>query len=378
MSNTPLWAMSLQILLLLLLPALVLKAAKHLKIVQLLSPVLVCYLSGIALANQETIPLSFDIAMIVRNATVALAIPLLLYSVDIIGWLRLSRATVISFALCVFSVMLTSAISHFMYHDTFDNSAKIAGMMVGVYTGGTPNMNAIGTALGIEPEMFIVLESVDMIMGAMYLMFLLSFGPRLFAYILPPFKNAQGVENELNDQLPVSEVLFKHVMISLGLTIVVVALGGGLGMLLPKTFQEAGAILLITTFAIICSLNPKVRNLKGSHESGMYVLLIFCVAVGSCAKFETLVNTSPAIFGFIGFAMFGAVVLHLLLSKLFKIDRDTVIITSAAGIFGPAFIGPIAQALNNREIFFSGIATGLVGYAIGNYLGLALAWMLGG
>jgi uncharacterized membrane protein len=53
-----------------------------------------------------------------------------------------------------------------------------------------------------------------------------------------------------------------------------------------------------------------------------------------------------------------------------------MIITSTAGIFGPAFIPPVATALGNREIIFSGIATGLVGYAVANYLGLRLAWML--
>ncbi|MBW2699671.1 MAG: hypothetical protein JRF33_02540, partial [Deltaproteobacteria bacterium] len=45
-------------------------------------------------------------------------------------------------------------------------------------------------------------------------------------------------------------------------------------------------------------------------------------------------------------------------------------------IFGPHMVGPVAVALKNKEILFSGLASGLVGYAVGNYLGLALAWLL--
>lgn len=362
----------IQVALILFVPALVLWLAKRIKLIEVLSPVLICYLAGILMANQSALPVNLEISMFIRNITVAVAIPLLLFSVDIIGWLRLSRSTVISFLLCIASVMIMSTIGHFIFRGSFSESSKIAGMLVGVYTGGTPNLNAIGTGLNINPEMFIILESVDMIMGASYLIFLFTFGPRILKHILPTFpKNDENIEAEIK-----SDIKIKHVIIALLFTVLIVAVSAGLGEFLPKSIREAGIILLITTFAIFFSLKKKVRELKGTHESGMYVLLIFCVAVGSCAKFETLISTSWTVFAYIALVMFGAIFLHVLFAWLLKIDRDTVIITSTAGIFGPAFVGPVAQALKNREIFFSGIATGLVGYAIGNYMGLALAWIL--
>ena len=57
-------------------------------------------------------------------------------------------------------------------------------------------------------------------------------------------------------------------------------------------------------------------------------------------------------------------------------DQDTLIITSTAAIFGPAFIGPVANAIGNRGIITIGIALGLIGYGIGNYLGLGLSFIL--
>jgi uncharacterized membrane protein len=71
--------------------------------------------------------------------------------------------------------------------------------------------------------------------------------------------------------------------------------------------------------------------------------------------------------------MVGSIVLHFLFAWIFRVDADTTLITSVAGIFGPAFIGPVASVLKNKDIVVSGLTTGLVGYAIANYLGLGMA-----
>jgi uncharacterized membrane protein len=110
---------------------------------------------------------------------------------------------------------------------------------------------------------------------------------------------------------------------------------------------------------------------------GQFLLLIFCVAIGLTADFTKLLAGPPLIFVVTAIVVGGSVALHFLLSFLFRIDRDTVIITSIAGIFGPHMVGPVAMNLGNRQILFSGIASGLVGYAAGNYLGMLLAWLLG-
>jgi uncharacterized membrane protein len=74
--------------------------------------------------------------------------------------------------------------------------------------------------------------------------------------------------------------------------------------------------------------------------------------------------------------MLGSILLHFILAAIFRIDRDTVIITSTAAIYGPAFIGPVANAIKNRDIIGLGITIGLLGYAIGTYLGMGMAFLL--
>jgi uncharacterized membrane protein len=74
--------------------------------------------------------------------------------------------------------------------------------------------------------------------------------------------------------------------------------------------------------------------------------------------------------------IFTSLALHVALCRLTDIDRDTTVITSTAALFGPAFIGPVSVRLGNRGVFVSGLMSGLVGYAVGNYLGLFVAWTL--
>jgi uncharacterized membrane protein len=67
---------------------------------------------------------------------------------------------------------------------------------------------------------------------------------------------------------------------------------------------------------------------------------------------------------------------NVFLAYILKIDADTTIITSTSTIFGPAFIGQVAMSMKNKEIIFSGMIASMVGIAIANFAGIALAKLL--
>ena len=369
---------TIQLALVIAIPTAVLLASRYSKAVRVVTPVLVCYLAGLVLGNQGLIEFDSEQSLLVSTVTVAMAIPLLLFSVDIIGWLRLAKATVISFSLCIVSAFVVSIATSFMFAGALPDSDRVSSMLIGVYIGGTPNMAAIGTALGVEPETFMMLNSTDMIWSTLYLMFLLTIAGRFYALFLPPFpKRAADTDAgalETTRGLPP----VKFIVMGTALAASIVAAAGGGSLLFPESYQDAVAILIITTLSIGVSLFPGIRRMRGTSEAGNYFLLVFCVAIGTTAHFEELLVSSGTIFLITGTVLFGSVIVHLLLSTVFRLDRDTVIITSTAAIWGPAIIAPVAIALKNREIVVSGIASGLVGYAVGNYMGLAVAWFLSG
>ena len=108
----------------------------------------------------------------------------------------------------------------------------------------------------------------------------------------------------------------------------------------------------------------------------MYFILIFCVVVSSMADIRQLANISFSLFYYVGLAMFGSHILHAFIAKFFKIDADTVIISGSALICSPPFVPVVAGALKNREIILTGLTVGIVGYAVGNYLGVLIAYLL--
>jgi uncharacterized membrane protein len=124
------------------------------------------------------------------------------------------------------------------------------------------------------------------------------------------------------------------------------------------------------------SLIPAVNNIKKTFQSGMYLIVIFCIVIGSMADLSIFTTRSLYIGAFIAVVVFGSMVIQVLLSKLFKIDTDTTIIASTAFIFSAPFVPTVANALKNKEIIVSGITIGIIGYAVGNFLGISLAYLL--
>ena len=82
--------------------------------------------------------------------------------------------------------------------------------------------------------------------------------------------------------------------------------------------------------------------------------------------------------GYVMYAYFGSLLLHLLLSKIFRVNADDYLITTTAFIYSPPFVPVIAAALKNKDVIVTGITVGVIGWIIGNYLGVALGYLLKG
>ena len=362
-------------------PALAMWGARHVKVLDWVGPVVLCYLVGILWANIPALPVDRAISNALAMGTVPLAIPLLLFSMDFRGWLRLAKKTVVSFLLAVVSVLVLAAIGGVLFSGSVADAWKAAGMLVGVYTGGTPNLTAIGIALGVSEEMFIQVNGADVLVGAAYLLPLMTVVPIVYRRLLPAFRFTDPEAEGEPDAQEVQPAPWARRRIGLLLASIALAaglVGGSIGVsiLLFGEIQEALVILAITTGGIAFSFVEKVRAIGDSYEAGQYLLLMFCVTIGTIADVGEIVAAGPTILAYVAFVMLGSIVLHLVLAMVFRIDADTVVITSTAAIYGPPFIGPVANVLKNREVVVSGLTTGVVGLALGNYAGLALAYLV--
>lgn len=342
-----------------------------------LSPVVLCYAIGIIIANVTNLPIQEEVSTQFSEISILLAIPLLLYSTDIAAWLKYARSTVLSFALCMISAILVSVLMAFLFQNSFEDTPTYAGMMLGLFTGGAPNMQAVGMMLEAESEDFVLLNAADIFIGGCYLIFLTSVAHRFFGTFLPDFQLNEEMSNQSKDIVSSENKNIVSYLIALGITILVVGVAVGITLALTGALKSVVLIiLLLTTFAIGLSFFPFFRNLKGSFELGEYFLLVFCVAIGLLADFGSIWEKGGMVILYMASVWLTIVALHSLFSYFFKIDRDTLMITATAAIYGPVFVGQVASAIGNRALIFSGMATGLIGYALGNYLGVGLAKLL--
>jgi uncharacterized membrane protein len=275
----------------------------------------------------------------------------------------------------------------FLFKNDIPDIWKVSGMLVGVYSGGTPNLASIQAALDVDPSIFILTHTYDMLLSALCLLFFISIGKFVFNLVLPKFQFHSGTEldeaaikevKELDNFKPLIEPKnFKSIALVTGLAIIIFAIGGSLSFLVPDSMAMAVVILSITTLAVLASLVPAINRIKVSYQLGMYLIIIFSLVVASMGNLTYMFNIDFIhLFLYVALTVFGSVVIHVLLSIPFHIDSDTVIISSTALIFSPPFVPVVAGALKNKEIILSGIAIGVIGYVIGNYLGIFTGYFL--
>lgn len=341
-----------------------------------MSPVVFCYGIGIIISNFHLIPLDEQLSTSVTEVTIVIAIPLLLFSTQVLKWLKYTGKGLLSFLFCIVSALMGTMLAFYFFHDTLPDAWRLSGMLVGIYTGGTPNMQAIGIALKASQETIILVNAADLLMGGAYLIFLTTIAHRTLKGFLPDFDESSIQNHENLIQKP-KTFNVKDSSKGIGLSIGIVGLSMAVPWLLEGSVDNIALIILcLTSFSILIAFIPTVQRLESTFETGDYLLLMFCVALGLLADFATIFREGGAMLVYSAVALFSTILIHLLFARLFKIDRDTFIVTSAAGIYGPVFIGQIASTIGNRKLVFTGITLGLLGYAIGNYLGIALANVL--
>ncbi|MFC1732205.1 DUF819 family protein [candidate division KSB1 bacterium] len=347
------------------------------KLSKWLSPVLLCYITGIIAGNFPFIDIYTPLSERISQISILIAIPMLLFSTDIIKWFRLAPKTVLAFVFVIISVMTSSIFFGLIAPNHFEDSWKLSGMLVGVYTGGTPNMSAIGIALDVKEDFFALVNAADVILGGIYLIFLLTIAKKLLCLFMPEF-----IANEKSHQLfkerdtRLDKGNYHEFILSLLYSICLSAICFGLMILITHSMNVPLLILMITSFSIGLSFISRIKENKANYPLGEYFILVFSLSIGTLVDIEQIISSGLQIVFYTGIVMFCSIILHFILCAIFRIDTDTTIITSVAGIYGPPFVAPIAKVLQNKEIIISGISTGLIGYAIGNYLGIALGLWL--
>ncbi len=319
-----------------------------------------------------------ELNSLLQSLTVPLAIPLMLMGCNLKKWS--GKTTFKTFMSGLISVLIVSIGGFFLFRGDMPDQefAQVCAVITGQYTGGIPNVGPIAKAVDISEENLLYLTSCDLIITGLYLIFIIFFGKKVFHWVLPaPKKSNESKEdvvydNETKQIFPFDKKHWRQSLLVIGVTIIIAAisyLAASIGGELNMTIL----ILLLTTLSICASFFKPMQQQESSFDMGLYCVYVFCLTIASACDISTMnIANCLNILFYVTVAIFGSLVLQIIFAKIWKIDGDSVLVCSIALINSPPFVPMVAAALDNRDIMITGISIGVMGYILGNYLGIGV------
>ena len=302
---------------------------------------------------------------------------LILLSVDL-GSIKAAGSTMAKafFIGAVGSVVGAMTMGFFLYPSLAEDTYKLSGQFAATYVGGGMNFAAIGQAFGTSGELFTAGIAADVIITAFWLVACLA-APVLLRS--EPRNRDQGTREDL--QSGVSGHTLEKALYSSGKAVTLGDLGAivtitvsavWVSSLLADLIPLIPEVFWLTTLILVLAQLPPVKRLAGTAVMGNYLIMLFLACNGAKSVIAKIVEVGPEVFYFAS----GTVAIHGLVifgvGMLMKIDAGTLAVASQANVGGAAHAMAIATSRGYNSRILPGVAVGIIGVAIGNYLGLAL------
>lgn len=339
-----------------------------------LSAALVGILLAMVLSNVGIIPADNKAYDVLINPGISLGIVLILLEVNVKTIRKAGGAMLAAFGLGAVGTAAGAFVSALVLAPLVGPETwKLAGQFTGTYNGGGVNFAALGRAFDTSSELFAAAIAADVLLTALWMAACLMV-PLLFRR--KQRKKSARPQDGLTQSLYKSK---ERVALQDTALLVVIALGAvwlseQLGSIVPVIPE----VLWLTTIALAVAQVPQVRRLSGAAMWGYYLLLLFLTTNGAQSVVRNIVAIGP---GVLYFAI-GTLTLHGIfvfgIGVLFRMDPTTLAIASQANVGGPASAMALATARGATDRVLSGVAVGLLGYAIGNYTGFAIGMLVRG
>ncbi|MBO7195183.1 MAG: DUF819 family protein [Alistipes sp.] len=372
-------------ILLCVLPAGVVWLCNRSSILGKLGPIMVLYAVGMVLGNIPVLS-SYLLPLqdVIPNVMVPLAIPMMLYGC---AFSRREAGLQLKVVVSGFlSVFVAVTVGYVLFGHNVTEGAQVGGIISGMYTGGTLNAAALQAIFKVKSEVFILINSYDIIISFIYFVFLFSFGIKLFRWLYGEGKMhdvEQEVELEQSEENPYRELFtaegLRQVAKIFGVTVLIVALSAASTLPFSQSWFMVIFILMLTTLGVLASFIKRVRTMSLSYHVGMYLIYIFSLVIASMADFSSLdLKAGINQLAFMAFAVFISLMLHAVMCRVMKVDADSMMISSVAFINSPPFVPMAAVAMRNKRAIVTGLGAGIMGYALGNHFGVLMAELLSG
>ena len=348
-----------------------------------LGAALVGILLAMLLSNIGILPGTSPTYEFLMGTGVNLAIALILLSVDLGSVLKAGSGMLAAFGIGALGTAVGAITGGLLLSGVVGPETwKLAGQFTGTYTGGGANFAALGRAFETSADLFSAATAADVIVTAVWMVACLA-----VPVLLGRSKQGQGEEapvageSSAEGQLTLERTLqssVKPVSLSDTAALVAIAVGAVWGADQLAGLLPIHEVLWLTTIVLILAQVPAVKALSGSALFGNYLLLLFLASNGARSVIANLVAVGPPVFYYaiITVALHGVVIFGI--GRLARLDYATLAVASQANVGGAASAIALAGARGYTNQLVPGVAVGLLGYAVGNYLGFVVAAMMRG
>jgi len=295
---------------------------------------------------------------------------LMLLGVDFREFMQLGRSLIIAYLLAVFSIAMAFIAVVFLV-SLPPEAAAAFGALSGSWMGGTANMIAVGTALGVSEEAFAFALVVDSANYTLWVMLLLLVVP--FANIFNAFTKSSQKMSSFEGIGCACEMGAPRYWSLIFLALCVSLASQVLANIFTIFDPTTSSVLFATFFGVLGSFT-RLRLLSGAGKIATTMLYLLIALIGSSAHIESFDGV-----GFYVLAGFTILILHgammILGAKIFKLDLFSVGVASLANIGGVAS-APILAAAYNKNLVSIGVLMAVMGYLIGTFGGLIVGNIL--
>lgn len=351
------------------------------------------------LANIRVIPTEAATYDIVWGYVVPLGIPLLLFNANIKKIWRESGRMLVIFLLSSIGTLIGVFVSFMLLKNHIPDLYKMAAMMTGSYIGGGVNFAAMAESFGTGSEWVSALVVADNLLMAVYFFVLLAIPSIEFfrkKFTHPHIDEVESkVDTKEGETLAAQywgrkDISLRDIAFGVALSFVIVwvstEISNFLGSVIPtgnfvldlfNGFLGNKYLMITTITVLLATFAPNfMSNIHGAQEIGTFLIYIFLVVIGVPASLQLIFTKAPLLLLFTGIIVAINMIISLVLGKIFKFNLEEILLASNANIGGPTTAAAMAIAKGWNKLIGPSILSGILGYVIGNYLGIFMGNLL--
>ncbi|HSG97182.1 MAG TPA: DUF819 family protein [Woeseiaceae bacterium] len=345
-----------------------------------LTGAVIAILAAIAAANLRIIPHAAPAFSFVFTYFVPVLIPLFLFKANlrtmIFETTRMTGAFLIAALGTVAGVVIAASLldlgslASAATTEPELREAGIAGLFASTYIGGSVNYAALGdiTELSSDASFFSAATATDNLFSALFLSVLaLLPGWQWLARRFPTHDHGEEIAAAQSEEVITSTSL----TLALATAITFVAIGDAI----TSAFDAPSARYAVLTLLVVTAATafPNwMEKLRGAFELGVGLAFVFFAAIAAGADLEAMVRIAPMLVVLVVILLSVHLAVLLGVGSLFKLTLPELVTASNAAILGATTAPALAAARGWHDLVTPGVLVGVLGYAVGTFVGTAI------